>query len=104
MEETELSDDAGSEAPVRRRFIITGRVQGVGFRFWTARRAQSLQLSGTVRNRADGRVEVEVEGPAGTVTRFREVLARGPEMAIVRTVEEAPPGEAALPADFRIVF
>lgn len=99
-----MIDDMGTGERIRRRFVVTGRVQGVGFRFWTVRRAQSLALSGTVRNRRDGRVEVEVEGPANAVARFRELLARGPEMAIVRMVAEEPPGDDELPADFEIVF
>ncbi|ABM06569.1 acylphosphatase [Paenarthrobacter aurescens] len=46
---------------------ITGVVQGVGFRYWTARKADELLLKGTVRNSADGSVELVAEGSAADV-------------------------------------
>jgi acylphosphatase len=88
---------------MRRRFLVVGRVQGVGFRAWAVRRARALGLRGTVCNRADGSVDVEVVGGTHAVQRFREVLARGPEPAIVRAVREEPPTDSALPDGFRIV-
>lgn len=89
---------------VRRFYVVTGRVQGVGFRAWTVRRARRLDLRGTVRNRADGSVEIEVEGPDGAVTRFRELLGRGPELAVVRGVREGEVTGADLPAEFRVIY
>jgi acylphosphatase len=89
---------------VRRRFIISGRVQGVGFRAWAVRRAQALEVRGTVRNRPDGAVEIEAEGAAEAIGRLREVLARGPDSAIVRRVQEEPPSGSALPPGFRVVY
>lgn len=88
------------EPPQRRvRFVVDGRVQGVGFRAQTQRRARELGLVGFVRNRADGRVEGEAEGPAAQVDALLEWLQRGPAWAHVEQVDvdELPPagGEAA---------
>ncbi|MBR0552936.1 acylphosphatase [Stakelama marina] len=52
---------------IRRRLVITGRVQNVFFRDWTVEQATSLGLDGWVRNRADGSVEAVVEGPSEMV-------------------------------------
>jgi len=52
-----------SEGPVRLTIWVTGRVQGVGFRWWTRCRALELGLSGSAGNLSDGRVEVVAEGP-----------------------------------------
>lgn len=86
----------------RARFRITGRVQGVGFRWWTLQQAGALGLAGTVRNCRDGSVEVEVAGPAEAVASLRRRLAVGPAGARVANVETLPPGERRLPGDFRI--
>ena len=87
---------------IRRRFVVTGRVQGVGFRAWTVRRGEALGLNGTVSNQPDGSVEVEVEGPPESVWRLRELLARGPAIARVRSLEEAAPTSGSLAPGMRI--
>lgn len=71
---------------------IEGRVQGVGFRAWTRREAVALGLAGTVRNLADGRVEVELEGEAQAVAAMIERCRRGPGHAEVTGMvfEERP--------------
>lgn len=70
------------------RFVVTGRVQGVGFRVATRRRAQSLGLSGWVRNCPDGSVEGLVAGPSlEVVSGLRDWLRRGPPGAKVETLE-----------------
>lgn len=71
-------------------YRVRGKVQGVGFRWWTRSRARGLGLAGTVRNCADGSVEVRVRGPEETVARFREQLAEGPPGSRVDRVEEVP--------------
>ncbi|HEX6974089.1 MAG TPA: acylphosphatase [Vicinamibacterales bacterium] len=63
---------------VRRRFIVGGRVQGVGFRAFTQARALAEGVHGFVRNRPDGRVEAEVEGDEESVDRLELALGRGP--------------------------
>jgi acylphosphatase len=77
-----------------RRYIVRGRVQGVGFRWFVQREAQSLRLKGWVRNAENGDVEVLASGDAATLERLRELLARGPLGSRVAGVEEsdAPAG------------
>lgn len=88
----------------RRRFAVRGRVQGVGFRAWTQKRARELGLRGTVRNRPDGDVEVDASGPEPALERLRQLLRQGPMWAAVSEVRELPPAESGLPPDFRITF
>jgi acylphosphatase len=75
-----------------RRFVIHGRVQGVGFRYFVERHAQRLGLRGWVRNLPDGSVEVEASGPKEALDELEGLLWRGPQWADVRRVEveEAP--------------
>ena len=73
---------------VARRFLVSGRVQGVGFRFFAVEAAAVEGLGGWVRNLQDGRVEVLAEGEAESVERFARQLARGPGMARVEGVEQ----------------
>jgi acylphosphatase len=70
------------------RIRLTGRVQGVGFRWFTRRAAQDLGLAGKVRNLPDGRVEVEVAGSTEKLDTFRERLRKGPPGARVTHLEE----------------
>jgi acylphosphatase len=98
-----IHEDTGDDRRVRRHFKVVGRVQAVGFRAWTVRRALALMLRGRVRNLDDGSVEVEAEGGAAEVGRLLELLRRGPSLAIVRDVRELPPGEDPLPDPFRAV-
>lgn len=90
--------------PITRKcFVVHGVVQGVGFRYWTARHAQRLRLRGIVRNRADGTVRIDVEGEAADVASLREAIRRGPRGARVDAVDEREPGDDELPAGFEIV-
>lgn len=68
------------------KMIVSGRVQGVGFRHFTMRQAQDLQLSGYVKNLSDGRVEVVAEGPEDAVDRLRQALQGGPRFSDVNDV------------------
>jgi acylphosphatase len=76
----------------RARAIVTGRVQGVSFRAATASQARRLGVVGWVRNRADGSVELEVEGPPERVAALLAWCNEGPPAARVIgvTVEEMP--------------
>ena len=67
--------------------LITGMVQGVGFRFFVLRSAEELGLAGWVRNRWDGRVEVAAEGPHDALNQLLLKLRRGPMSAQVENVE-----------------
>ena len=80
------------------RITARGRVQGVGFRDWTAGRAKALSLAGWVRNRSDGSVEILVSGEGGAVERMVEAARQGPafarvtELAVEDAQGEVPPG------------
>jgi len=73
---------------VARKFIISGEVQGVGYRFFAQRAAARHQVQGYVRNLKDGRVEALVEGEVASVEAFRNDLATGPAHAFVANIEE----------------
>ncbi|HMF59490.1 MAG TPA: acylphosphatase [Vicinamibacterales bacterium] len=72
---------------VARRFLIGGRVQGVGFRMFTEARAAAEGVHGYVRNLPDGRVEALVEGDQESVDRIELALRRGPAGARVESFE-----------------
>jgi acylphosphatase len=72
---------------IARRYRVRGRVQGVGFRFFTERAALREGLHGWVRNTPDGTVEVEVEGEAEAVARFEAHIGVGPIGARVDGLE-----------------
>ncbi|HXO19483.1 MAG TPA: acylphosphatase [Thermoanaerobaculia bacterium] len=78
------------------RLLLHGRVQGVGFRYFTRRLARELGIAGRVRNRADGKVEVEAAGDPAALADFRERLREGPPGARVASIEEQE--LAAVPA------
>jgi acylphosphatase len=71
-----------------KRFFVSGRVQGVGFRFFAERTASSLGVGGFVRNLFDGRVEVYAIGSAEQMDALKNALRRGPRMAGVDRVDE----------------
>lgn len=75
---------------VARRFVISGRVQGVGFRFFAEDQARAENLAGYARNLPDGGVEVVAEGEEESVQRFERALHRGPRSAIVERVDAEP--------------
>jgi acylphosphatase len=72
------------------RYLVSGQVQGVGFRWFVARHARSLGLSGYARNLPDGRVEVVVKGPVEALPDLERLLRAGPANAKVETVERSP--------------
>lgn len=80
----------------RLHVVISGRVQGVGFRYATARQAASLGLAGFVRNRSDGGVEAEFEGEREPLEQMLEWCRNGPSYA--RVTDVAPTWEEDVPA------
>lgn len=84
-----------------RRFRVSGRVQGVGFRAFVVARARALALDGWVRNEPDGAVTVLAAGPPAALDRLAAELAQGPPAARVAAVEPAP-AEAPEATGFRI--
>jgi acylphosphatase len=80
---------------VRCRLIVHGRVQGVGFRLFVARAADTRGVAGWVRNRADGTVETVLEGEPETIESMLRLCREGPRAASVSHVEsfgEQPEG------------
>ena len=73
---------------VARKFLISGDVQGVGYRFFAQRAAARHQIVGYVKNMPDGTVEALAEGPANSVEAFRHDLVTGPRFSMVAQVEE----------------
>lgn len=87
----------------RLRVRVSGRVQGVGFRWFVRRTAEALELAGWVRNSGDGSVELAVEGPERGVAALIDAVREGPEGAHVEAVEElGSPEEPELPRPFAI--
>ena len=72
---------------IARRLVVTGRVQGVGFRWFTQDTARREGVVGWVRNLLDGRVEVLVEGESEAVTRVERAIRSGPRGARVEKVD-----------------
>jgi acylphosphatase len=70
-----------------RRFVISGRVQGVGFRYFVQSVAVRESIRGWVRNLDDGRVETAAAGEAGAMERFERALRQGPPASRVERVE-----------------
>ena len=71
---------------IRVRALISGRVQHVGFRYWTFEQAERLGLTGSVENLPDRSVEVFLQGKPEQVSEMKEKLKRGPSMAIVNQI------------------
>jgi acylphosphatase len=85
-----------------RRFLIRGRVQGVGFRWFVEREAHLLGIAGWVRNNADSTVEVLAVGAHEQLVRLRSRLQQGPRAARVDDVEESEAKPIAGMTTFRI--
>ena len=80
---------------IQRHYLISGRVQGVGYRRFAERAGQSLGLKGAVRNLADGRVEALAEGSRESLESFETALSRGPLLSSVREIEKKDVATAA---------
>jgi acylphosphatase len=84
-----------ADSTIRRRLIVYGQVQGVFFRDSTRREAEAARVAGSASNRADGAVEVVLEGPPDAVERVIAFCRQGPDTAWVEDVEvtsETPQG------------
>ena len=85
-----------------RRYVVSGSVQGVGFRFFVRDAAFREGIRGWVRNREDGRVEIEAEGDAEALLRFETAVRRGPAGARVDDVSVDPLAAGGTRHDFVI--
>lgn len=90
---------------VARRYVVTGRVQGVGYRNFVEHTAGRINVDGYVRNRRDGSVEVYAMGTPEELEKLRRALERGPMMAQVAHVSEEPSVvEAKYEGNFTVEF
>ena len=86
----------------RLHLLATGRVQGVGFRWFVRETARRLDLAGWVLNRADGSVEVAAEGSAAQIAALRSAVREGPPGARVDAVEDLADNGEALKRPFGV--
>ena len=93
---------SAEKATEARRFLVRGRVQGVGFRWFVEREAHVLGISGWVRNNPDGSVEVLAMGSREQLLGLKSRLREGPRAARVDDVEEAEAKPVAGLTTFRI--
>lgn len=92
-----------NEPKQARKFLISGTVQGVGFRYFTQRAAAKIKVGGYVKNLHDGRVEVFVMGTPQQLRELRSVLERGPRFSSVTEIlEETAAPDAQYDEDFVI--
>ena len=83
-------DVTGGEGPARAvRWVVTGRVQGVGFRWFVKRRAERLGIRGRVTNLPDGRVEILALGTSDSLAAFETAVRDGPRLAHVESVDKS---------------
>ena len=82
-----LRGQGDASSMIARRFLVSGRVQGVGFRFFVTRTAARLGVTGWTRNLPDGRVEVMAQGDRETLEALKADLSIGPRTARVQDLE-----------------
>jgi len=87
---------------ITRRFVVSGRVQGVGFRWFVEREAKTLGIIGWVRNNFEGTVEVLATGTREQLSALRSKLREGPRAARVDAVDESEANPVADLKTFRI--
>lgn len=85
-----------------RSYIVSGHVQGVGFRFFVNRAAAIEGLHGWVRNLPDGSVEIQAEGEAAALERFERSVRRGPAAARVEHVDVTDVGATGSDTGFTV--
>lgn len=84
------------------RVLVSGRVQGVSFRYYAQQQAQLIGITGWVRNLPDGRVEAMIRGDAASTDRMLAWLTHGPESAVVESCHAEPAEPRDLPDGFHI--
>ena len=87
-----------------RGYRVHGRVQGVGFRWWTRAVAGRLRLGGHVRNLTNGCVEIQAAGRTEVLAEFERLIAEGPQFARVTSVEHIEPEGQISRVGFEILY
>ena len=87
-----------------RRWLVVGKVQGVGYRYFARQAAQALGVRGWIRNLPDGSCEVQVAGDAELLERYKDELLRGPRGARVESIDEERLVQVPTWRGFQIVF
>jgi acylphosphatase len=85
-----------------KRLVISGKVQGLGYRDWMVRKARELGVDGWVRNRSDGTVEALVAGDVAAVEELARMCRRGPRLAEVSSIVEEMADPPAEPGFYRV--
>lgn len=85
---------------ITREWLISGRVQGVGFRYFVKEEAIRLTLQGYVKNLPDGKVRILVHGEENTVEKFLQLCKEGPPASRVESLEERSPESSERPSSF----
>lgn len=86
------------------KWTISGRVQGVGYRYFAEAVARTLKIVGTVRNLHTGEVEVYAEGPEEALLRFKERLKEGPPLGRVSEITGEPHTPSGKHKAFRVTY
>jgi acylphosphatase len=81
-----MASSGASLETIARRVLVSGRVQGVGYRYWLAKQARDLNIMGWCRNLPDGRVEAWLQGTKGDIDRILDWIHQGPPAASVDNV------------------
>ena len=97
-----MYESSTTSRKVARRFVISGEVQGVGYRFFAQRAAARHQVVGYVKNLSDGSVEALAEGSSAQVEAFKHDLATGPRFGRVDHIEELNLDPTGRYSSFRI--
>jgi len=87
-----------------RNYIVSGRVQGVGYRWFVMCRARTLGIAGWVRNRSDGTVEVWAEGKEAALDKLEKALREGPPGALIRKLHGGPTALSTTHTDFIVRY
>ena len=91
-----------ADEEIARKYSITGRVQGVGFRWFTRQTADRIGVDGWVKNLRDGSVEVRASGTEDQLSRLEDSLREGPRSARVESVRSQEIEDHSLGPGFRI--
>ena len=92
------------EVTVRAYVVVSGRVQGVGFRAFTQHQANTRQFVGWVKNVSDGNVELEVEGPRAGIEEFLVALRQGPPFSKVSGIKVEWTLAHGAESDFHVLY